>query len=542
MTVKTFIDRPLLSIVISVFIVALGVIALTSLPVEKYPDIAPPAINVWASYPGASAETVQKSVVTPLEEAINGVEGMTYMKSSASNGSASVTVFFEQGANADMAAVNVQNRVIQAQGQLPAEVLQIGVSTEKQQPGQLRIIALESPNGTYDENFLSNYFYNNLRPAILRINGVGKVEVWGAPYALRIWLKPDVMARHGLMPSDISAVLAEQNIEASVGVLGENSDNVFQYALRYTGRKTEISEFEDLVITSLPTGEELRLKDVADIELGQSDYAFTNRINGHPGVMGAVHQVAGFSVNLLTLFALVLVIGTVVDDSIVVVEAVKAKFDSGYKSAYKASVDAMKGLAVTLFTTTLVFMVIFIPVSFMGGTTGIFFKQFGLTMAVAVGISFINALTLAPALCALFLKPTPVETHGRASLQSRIQNIYKLVFNALLKHYADMVHWLLGRKWVVAVSVAVAAVLMVVLFKMVPTGFVPNEDMVYQVTTQLRPSDRIRPESLDQLFVRSESGAMLPISQFVTLTKEYMPQTLSSHNMFSCIDVSGNVA
>ena len=825
MTVKTFIDRPLLSIVISVFIVALGVIALTSLPVEKYPDIAPPAINVWASYPGASAETVQKSVVTPLEEAINGVEGMTYMKSSASNGSASVTVFFEQGANADMAAVNVQNRVIQAQGQLPAEVLQIGVSTEKQQPGQLRIIALESPDGTYDENFLSNYFYNNLRPAILRINGVGKVEVWGAQYALRIWLKPDVMARHGLMPSDISAVLAEQNIEASVGALGENSENVFQYALRYTGRKTEISEFEDLVITSLPTGEELRLKDVADIELGQSDYAFTNRINGHPGVMGAVHQVAGsnatkinleidkliseveqslpkdikivtfdntndflfasirevvvtliiaillvlvvvffflqdfratlipaigivvsligtfafmkvagFSVNLLTLFALVLVIGTVVDDSIVVVEAVKAKFDSGYKSAYQASVDAMKGLAVTLFTTTLVFMVIFIPVSFMGGTTGIFFKQFGLTMAVAVGISFINALTLAPALCALFLKPSAVETRRGTSLQSRVRTAYTTTFNASLKHYADMVHWLLGRKWVVAVSVAVAAVLMVVLFKMVPTGFVPNEDMgnlfveintpsgytmektrevmnrvsdqiqelpaveavggvvgvgagsngafiyvqlkpwkqrkgyensstgvmeqineilageheaqsfamepgmiegygggggfefsvqdrngmdvrtlkeitdrfleklqehpeigeiysnydvnypqyrvdvdvsrckkvgvspstvlnelgaylggdyisnfnkygkVYQVTTQLRPSDRIRPESLDQLFVRSESGAMLPISQFVTLTKEYMPQTLSSHNMFSCIDVSGNVA
>jgi HAE1 family hydrophobic/amphiphilic exporter-1 len=824
MTVKTFIDRPLLSIVISVFIVALGVIALTSLPVEKYPDIAPPAINVWASYPEASAETVQKSVVTPLEEAINGVEGMTYMKSSASNGSASVTVFFEQGSNADMAAVNVQNRVIQAQGRLPAEVLQIGVSTEKQQPGQLRIIALESPNGTYDENFLSNYFYNNLRPAILRINGVGKVEVWGAQYALRIWLKPDVMARHGLMPSDISAVLAEQNIEASVGALGENSNNVFQYALRYTGRKTEISEFENLVIASLSTGEELRLKDVADIELGQSDYAFTNRINGHPGVMGAVHQVAGsnatkinleidqlihevelslpkdikivtfdntndflfasirevvitliiaillvlvvvffflqdfratlipaigivvsligtfafmkvagFSVNLLTLFALVLVIGTVVDDSIVVVEAVKAKFDSGYKSAYQASVDAMKGLAVTLFTTTLVFMVIFIPVSFMGGTTGIFFKQFGLTMAVAVGISFINALTLAPALCALILKPSG-ETFQETSLRKRVRTIYTAVFNALLKHYADMVHWLLGRKWVVAVSVAVAAVLMVVLVKVVPTGFVPNEDMgnlfveintpsgytmektrevmnrvsdqiqelpaveavggvvgvgagsngafmyvqlkpwkqrkgyensstgvmeqineilaeereaqsfamepgmiegygggggfefsvqdrngmdvrtlkeitdrfveklqerpeigdlysnydvnypqyrvdvdvsrckkvgvspstvlnelgaylggdyisnfnkygkVYQVTTQLRPSDRIRPESLDQLFVRSESDAMLPISQFVTLTKEYMPQTLSSHNMFSCIDVSGNVA
>jgi len=829
MTVKTFIDRPLLSIVISVFIVALGVIALISLPVEKYPDIAPPTINVWASYPGASAETVQKSVVTPLEEAINGVEGMTYMKSSANNGSASVTVYFEQGSNADMAAVNVQNRVIQAQGQLPAEVLQIGVSTEKQQPGQLRIIALESPDGTYDENFLSNYFYNNLRPAILRINGVGKVEVWGAQYALRIWLKPDVMARHSLMPSDISTVLAEQNIEVSVGALGENSDNVFQYSLRYTGRKTELFEFENLVIASLPTGEELRLKDVADIELGQSDYAFTNRINGHPGVMGAVHQVAGsnatkinleidklireveqslpkdikivtfdntndflfasirevvvtliiaillvlvvvffflqdfratlipaisilvsligtfafmkvagFSVNLLTLFALVLVIGTVVDDSIVVVEAVKAKFDSGYKSAYNASVDAMKGLAVTLFTTTLVFMVIFIPVSFMGGTTGIFFKQFGLTMAVAVGISFLNALTLAPALCALILKP--VSDTGESlfaptkAVSNRIKNAYDVTFSTLLKHYTDMVHWLLNRKWLVAVSVAVAAVLMVVLFKIVPTGFVPNEDMgnifveintpagytvektrevmnrvsdqiqqlpaveavggvvgvsagsngafvyaqlkpwkqrkgyensstgvmeqinellaeereaqsfamepgmiegygggggfefsvqdrngmdvrtlkeitdrfveklqerpeigdlysnydvnypqyrvdvdvsrckkagvspstvlnelgaylggdyisnfnkygkVYQVTAQLRPEDRIRAESLNQLFVRSEEGDMLPINQFVTLTKEYMPQTLNSLNMFRCIDVSGNVA
>lgn len=829
MTVKTFIDRPLFSVVISVFIVALGVIALMTLPVEKYPDIAPPAIIVWASYPGASAETVQKSVVTPLEEAINGVEGMTYMTSSASNGSGSITVFFEQGSNADMAAVNVQNRVIQAQAQLPAEVLQIGVSTEKQQPGQLRIIALESPNGTYDENFLSNYFYNNLRPAILRINGVGKVEVWGAQYALRIWLKPDVMARHGLMPSDISAVLAEQNIETSVGALGENSDNAFQYALRYTGRKTEIPEFENLVITSLSSGEELRLKDVADIELGQSDYAFTNRINGHPGVMGAVHQVAGsnatkinlaiddllmevektlpkdvrivtfdntndflfasirevivtlviaiilvlivvffflqdfrttlipaigivvsligtfafmkvagFSVNLLTLFALVLVIGTVVDDSIVVVEAVKARFDAGCETAYEASVQAMKGLSVTLFTTTLVFMVIFIPVSFMGGTTGIFFKQFGLTMAVAVGISFLNALTLSPALCALILKPSEVagasSSGKKRSIAVRIKMVYEVTFNALQKHYRGMVRWILDRKGAVVISVTVAFALMVVLFKIVPTGFVPSEDMgnlfveintpagytmektrtvmnrlcdqiqelpaveavggvvgvgsgsngafiyiqlkpwkqrkgynnssagileqineilakehesqsfamepgmiegygggggfefsiqdrngtdiralkevtdrfveklmqrpeigdiysnydinypqyrldvdasrckkmnvspvtvlnelgaylggdyasnfnkynqVYQVTLQLRPADRIRPESLDQLFVRSESGEMLPISQFVTLTKEYMPQTLGGLNMLRSLDVSGNVA
>lgn len=822
MNTQTFIHRPLLSIVISVFIVLLGVISLLSLPVERYPDIAPPAIYVWASYPGASAETVQKSVVMPLEEAINGVEGMTYMTSSASNGSASITIYFEQGANADMAAVNVQNRVIQAQAQLPAEVLQTGVATEKRQPGQLRIIALESPNGTYDENFLSNYFYNNLRLALLRIKGVGKVEVWGAQYALRIWLKPDVMARHKLMPSDISAVLAEQNIEASVGSLGSNSDNVFQYMLRYTGRKTEVSEFENLVIASLPTGEELLLKDVADVELGQSDYDYINSINGHPGVMGSVSQmagsnatkinleidkllaetekslpkdvkivtfdntndflfasireviltlviaivlvlvvvlfflqdfratlipavgivvsligtfafmkVAGFSVNLLTLFALVLVIGTVVDDSIVVVEAVKANLDEGYTSARKASEEAMSGLSVTLFTTTLVFMVIFIPVAFVGGTTGIFFKQFGLTMAVAVGISLINALTLSPALCALILKPASVETHDRASLQSRIRTVYTTTFNTLLKHYTNMVRWLLGHKWLTVGSVAITLLLFGILFKVVPTGFIPNEDMgtlfvdltppsgytanktfdlmnrncdkirelpevqdvggvvgvgagaiifiqlkswkerrgkahsssaimektdailsqeteaqsfvsepgmvegyggnggfefsvqgrngqdaktlhavttrfmeilserpeigevyssydvnypqyrvdldvarckkmgvapstvlnemgaylggdyisnfnkynkVYQVDLQLKPSDRNRPESLASLFVRSESGEMMPINQFVTLTKEYMPQSINSFNMFPSIDVSGSVA
>ena len=819
MNTKTFIHRPLLSMVISIIIVLLGVISLLSLPVERYPDIAPPAIYVWASYPGASAETVQKSVVMPLEEAINGVEGMTYMTSSASNGSASLTIYFEQGANADMAAVNVQNRVIQAQAQLPAEVLQTGVATEKRQPGQLRIIALESPNGTYDENFLSNYFYNNLRPALLRIKGVGKVEVWGAQYALRIWLKPDVMARHKLMPSDISAVLAEQNIEASVGSLGSNSDNVFQYVLRYTGRKTEVSEFENLVITSLPTGEELLLKDVADVELGQSDYDYINSINGHPGVMGSVSQmagsnatkinleidkllketerslpkdvkivtfdntndflfasireviltlviaivlvlivvlfflqdfratlvpavgivvslvgtfafmkVAGFSVNLLTLFALVLVIGTVVDDSIVVVEAVKTKFDEGYTSARKASENAMSGLATTLFTTTLVFMVIFIPVAFVCGTTGIFFKQFGLTMAVAVGISLLNALTLSPALCALLLRPNATEGKG---VTHYLCKAYNATFTSLLKHYSTLVQRLLKRKGWVAGSVVAALLLFGILFRVVPTGFIPNEDMgtlfadltppsgytanktfdlmnracdkirelpevqdvggvvgvgaganifvqlkpwgerkgkdhsstavmekiselmaeeteaqsfvsepgmvegyggnggfefsvqgrngqdvkslhevttrfieklserpeigevyssydvnypqyrvdldvarckkmgvapstvlnemgaylggdyisnfnkynkVYQVDLQLRPSDRNRPESLASLFVRSESGEMMPINQFITLTKEYMPQSLNSFNMFRSIDVSGSVA
>ena len=248
MKIKTFIDRPLLSIVINVMVVAVGIIALTRLPIEKYPDIAPPTVNVWARYPGASAEAVLKSVLAPMEQAINGVDNMTYMKSSASNGSASISIFFKQGTNADMAAVNVQNRVVQAQAQLPAEVTKMGVYVEKQQPGQLRILALESPHGTYDENFLSNYFYNNLRPAILRIQGVGKCEVWGGQYALRIWLKPDAMARHGIVPSDITTLLEEQNVEASIGSLGENTPRTFQYTLRYTGRKQDVSEFENLVL------------------------------------------------------------------------------------------------------------------------------------------------------------------------------------------------------------------------------------------------------------------------------------------------------
>lgn len=301
MKIKTFIDRPLLSIVINVMIVSLGVIALGRLPIEKYPDIAPPTVYLWASYPGASAEAVKKSVLAPLEQAINCVDNMTYMTSSASNGSASISIYFRQGTNPDMAAVNVQNRVVQAQAMLPAEVLQFGVSVEKRQPGQLRILALESPDGTYDENFLCNYFYNYLRPAILRIQGVGKVEVWGGQYSLRIWLKPDAMARYGIVPSDISALLADQNIEASIGSLGENTNGVFQYALRYTGRKQDVTEFENLILVSKSTGEELRLKDIADLELGQSDYSYSNRINGHPGVMGSISQVSGSNATRINL-------------------------------------------------------------------------------------------------------------------------------------------------------------------------------------------------------------------------------------------------
>lgn len=564
MKVTTFIDRPLLSLVISVIIVAVGLISLFTLPIEKYPDIAPPTINVWASYPGASAEAVQRAVVTPLEEAINGVDNMTYMTSQAANGSASITIFFKQGTNADMAAVNVQNRVAQAQGQLPQEVLRFGVMTEKQQPGQLRTLGVESPNGTYDEAFLSNYFFNNLRPELLRIQGVGKVEVFASQYAIRIWLKPDAMAARHLVPSDITKVLEEQNIEASIGTLGENSENVFQYVLRYVGRKNNVEAFENIVIASLPTGEELLLKDVADIELGLTDYAYASQLNGNNGIIGIVTQtsgsnatrinleidkllkelnkslpkdvrivtfdntndflfasirevvmtlliavvlvlvvvyfflqsfratlipaisilvslvgtfafmrIAGFSINLLTLFALVLVIGTVVDDSIVVVEAVKARFDHGYKSAYIAAMDAMQNLTSALFTTTLVFMVIFIPVSFINGTTGIFYKQFGLTMAVAVGISFVNALTLSATLCALWLRP---DEHSKHSFGHYVSMACRTIYHTILTKYTNIIKRIIRSKNLITISIVAVCVMLLVLVCLVPTGFIPDED------------------------------------------------------------------
>lgn len=562
-----FIDRPLLSGVISVFIVIIGIISLVALPVEKYPDIAPPTIYVWASYPGASAEAIQKSVVAPLEESINGVENMMYMTSSASNsGSAEITIFFKQGSNADMAAVNVQNRVAQANGLLPAEVTQIGVTTEKQQPGILRMVALESPEGTYDEAFLSNYFTNTLKPELLRIQGVGKVQVFGGSYSLRIWLKPEIMAQYKLVPSDISMVLNEQNIEAAIGSIGESSENVFQYTLRYTGRKSEVTDFENMVVRTLPSGEELHLKDVADIDLGLNEYSYTSSVNGNPGVMSMISQVAGsnatainneidrlfkriektipkdirivtlentndflfasirevvitlvlamvlvlfvvyfflqdfratlipsigilvsligtfgfisvagFSLNLLTLFALVLVIGTVVDNSIVVVEAVQSRFDAGYKSAYDATVDAMNGLTAALFTTTLVFMVIFIPVSFISGTSGVFYKQFGLTMAVSVGISFISALTLSPALCAVILRPNPEEGKGNR-LARRVRTAYNTSYHALMKRYTGVAMLFIRKKWLVWSSIGVVVALLVVLTSTTKTGFVPDED------------------------------------------------------------------
>ena len=436
MTLKHFIDRPVLASVISIVIVLGGIIGLASLPVEQYPDIAPPTVMVRASYPGASAETIQKSVIVPLEEAINGVENMMYMESSASNaGSASITVYFRQGTDADMAAVNVQNRVATTTGALPAEVTKIGVTTMKRQTSMLKIFSLYSPDDSYDETFLSNYMKINIQPRILRTQGVGEFFVLGADYSMRIWMKPDVMAQYRLVPSDVTAALAEQNIESAAGMLGENSENTFQYTMKYRGRLMTPEEFGQIVIRTLPDGNILRLKDIADVELGSESYAYKGYTNGHPGVSAMVFQTAGsnatqvvndvnalldevsaelpkgvaiahlqsvndflyasmheviktlieaiilvvlvvyvflqdlrstliptvsilvalvgtfaflffagFSINLLTLFALVLAIGTVVDDAIIVVEAVQARFDVGYKSSYMATVDAMSGI------------------------------------------------------------------------------------------------------------------------------------------------------------------------------------------------------
>ena len=569
MKIKLFIDRPILAACISAVILMLGIIGLANLPMEQYPDIAPPTIQVSATYTGASAETVQKSVIVPLEESINGVENMTYMTSSATNtGNATIMVYFKQGTDPDMAAVNVQNRVTKAQGTLPSEVTKIGVTAEKRQNGQLKLMSLYSKDSTYDETFLANYLKINIVPRIQRITGVGEVMVMGNDYAMRIWLQPDVMAQYGLVPSDIVSVLGEQNIEASTGTLGEDSKNTFQYTLKYRGRYETSDEYGNLVIRTTADGKVLRLKDVADIELGTSSYNFTGNVSGHPGVTFMVTQtagsnaneiikeidkmadeisaelpeglvlkdmmsvkdfldvsidsviqtlleaillviivvyvflqsvrstfiplvgivvslvgtfaflyVAGFSINLLTLFALVLVIGTVVDDSIVVVEAVQAKFDDGYKSPYKATVDAMGGITSAIITTTLVFMAVFIPVSFMGGTTGTFYTQFGLTMAVAVGISALNALTLSPALCALIMTPhMNAEDGNKLSFSSRFHIAFDTAFNSLLTKYKTAVKFFFRRKWMVGVALAAASVLLVVLVKTTKTGLIPDED------------------------------------------------------------------
>lgn len=570
MNIKTFIDRPVLSTVISILIVIGGIVGLAILPIERYPSIAPPTIMVGTNYTGASAETVQKSVIVPLEEAINGVENMTYMYSTAANtGSANVQVFFKQGTDPDMAAVNVQNCVSRATRSLPAEVNEVGVTVRKRQTNILMQIALYSPGGSYPIEFISNYIKINLVPAISRIPGVGDVDVRGADYSMRIWLKPDVMAQYKLIPSDVTSALAEQNIEAATGSFGENSDNTFQYALRYKGRLEKPEQFENIVIRALPSGEVLKLKDVAHVELGATTYSFRGQTNGSPSASMSIYQtpgsnatevirliekyievaqkdfpidlelavltnsndflfasiknvvrtlleaillvilivlvflrdakstmiplistlvsvigtfmfiyIFGFSINLLTLFALVLSIGVVVDDSIIVVEAVHAQFELGACSAKEASVQAMHNVTSALITSTLVFMAVFIPVSLVGGTSGVFYQQFGITMAVAVGISAINALTLSPALCAIWLRPYDKE--GKELSMSFFQRFglaFETGFEAVKRAYLKSVQFFLHHRWIAPAIAALGLALLVINMSVTKTGLIPQEDM-----------------------------------------------------------------
>lgn len=570
MKLRTFIDRPILACVISVLILMLGLISLFNLPMEQYPDIAPPTVMVSTSYTGANAETVQKSVIVPLEEAINGVENMTYMTStSTNNGSGSITVYFKQGTDPDMATINTKNRVSEAEGLLPAEVTKVGVTVEKRQNSTLKILTLYSPDNSYDQTFINNYFKINIEPRLSRITGVGNVNVMGGDYAMRIWLNPQVMAQYSLVPDDVISALGDQNVEAATGTLGEDSENTYQYTLKYRGRYETSEEFGNIVIKSLANGEVLRLKDIAKVELGAQSYAYNSEINGHPGATcmisqtagsnaneiiqeidklteeiskelpkglvlsdlmstkdfldASIHEVvktlieaillvilvvyvflqsvrstiipavsiivsligtfaflylAGFSLNLLTLFALVLVIGTVVDDAIVVVEAVQAKFDEGERSPYKATTGAMDGIAAAIVTTSLVFMTVFIPSSFMGGTSGTFYMQFGLTMAAAVGISAINALTLSPALCALIMTPHIDTTTGqKLSFSTRFHHAFEASFNRLILRYKNGVKWFFRRKWVVGTALVASMALLAVLMKTTKTGLVPDEDM-----------------------------------------------------------------
>lgn len=569
MKLQKFIDRPILSMVISVVILVAGLIGLYALSVEQYPDIAPPTIRVSTTYSGANAEAVQKSVIVPLEEAINGVENMTYMTSTASNtGSAEITVYFKQGTDPDMAAVNVQNKVSTATSLLPAEVTKVGVTTMKRQSSMLMIFGLYSPKGTYDETFLTNYLNINVKPQLQRISGVGEVNVMGGDYAMRIWLKPDVMAQYELEPADVEAALSSQNIEASIGSIGEDSKNVYQYTLKYRGRLEKEKEFENIVIKAFDDGRVVRLSDIAKVELGSQSYTYTGSVNGSPGTTCMINQtagtnaneiitsinkyleelketlpedvevvelmstknfldasineviktlieaiilvvlvvyvflqnprstliptisifvsligtfaalyVAGFSINLLTLFALVLAIGTIVDDAIIVVEAVQTRFDEGYCSPYKAAVDAMNGISSAIVTSTLVFMAVFVPVSFMGGTSGIFYTQFGVTMAVAVGISAINALTLSPALCALILRPNEEIIEGRKpGFSTRFRMAFDSSFRRIVQKYKSGVKFFVKRKWVAWASLGFVVVLLFYLMSTTKTGLVPSED------------------------------------------------------------------
>lgn len=569
MKLDTFINRPVLSTVISIFIVILGVVGMLWLPITQYPDIAPPTIEVSTTYTGADAKTVLNSVIAPIEEQINGAEGMTYIQSTATNtGSATITVYFEQGFDPDMAAVDVQNRVAKAQSMLPAEVTRVGVITQKQQTSMLLVFSLLSPNGKFEQEFIENYMKINVIPQIQRVNGVGDAMVMGADYSMRIWLKPDAMAQHNLMPSDVSAALADQNIEAAPGQFGENGGTAFQYVMRYRGRLITPEEFDKIIIRADKDGNVLYLKDVATMELGRVSYGFKGKTNGHPAASAIIFQTAGsnatqvikdveakineagkelpnglefnvsmntndflyasieeviktlieafilvflvvyvflqdlrstiipaiaipvaligtffglyligFSINLLTLSALVLAIAIVVDDAIVVVEAVHAKLDEGYTSARVAAIDAMREIGGAIVSITLVMMLVFIPVSFMSGTSGVFYRQFGLTMAIAIGLSALNALTLSPALCAVFLKPHKADGGSKkVSFVKSFHEGFNRNYEKLLVRYKKWAGFFINHKITAFGVVAASIVALAAMMMTTSTALVPNED------------------------------------------------------------------
>ena len=569
MTFTNFIKRPVLSTVISIFFVLLGIIGLISLPIEQYPNIAPPTISIQTFYQGADAQTVLNSVITPLEESINGVENMTYMESTATNaGMAMITVYFKQGADPNMAAVNVQNRVSQAQALLPAEVTRAGVTVSKRQSSNVVMYSLTTDDGRYDDEFLTNYNNINIVPMLKRINGVGDVHIPGMKtYSMRIWLYPDKMKQHKLVPSDVSMALAEQNIEAAPGSFGEQSNQKFEYTMRYKGRLKTPEEYGNIIISSNTNGQTVHLRDVAKVELGGLMYSVMMKNNSRPAVIGMVNQVAGsnatqiaddvktaladaqkqmppgmkvtieqdvteflfasieevvftlfitlllvffvvyiflqdirstlipmiavpvaligtffflwvfgFSINLLTLSALLLAIAIVVDDAIVVVEAVHAKLDLGYKSAMTAAIDAMNEISGAIISITLVMAAVFVPVSFIGGTSGTFYREFGVTMAVSIVISALNALTLSPALCAIFLKPHSKDEHKKLSRVDRFHMAFNTQYDKINTKYQRIVEKSINHRWISSLAVILGIVALVVTMKFTQTGLVPNED------------------------------------------------------------------
>lgn len=579
--VKHFTERPVLSTVVSIIIVLLGILAVTTLPVTEYPDIAPPTVQVNASFPGASAETVLESVVIPIEEQINGVEGMTYMTSTAdNNGGASIQVFFEQGIDPDIAAVNVQNRVARATPLLPREVTQSGVTTQKQQTSALMFQSVYSNNPEYDATFIQNYLNIHVLPELQRINGIGDVNIFGAKkYAMRIWIKPDKLAAYNLIPTDVIAAVNEQSLEAAAGALGQNNAEAFEYVIKYSGRYNDAEQFGDIIIKALGGGQFLRLKDVADVELDAENYAGVSLSNGNPTISMAIYQTPGsnaqriitdvhakmdelkqdfpeglhvivnydtneflsasiskviktfieafllvflvvyiflqdirstlipaiaapvsiigtffflnlfgYSINLLTLFALVLAIGIVVDDAIVVVEAVHAKLEGGMEDAMEATHSAMNEITGAIISITLVMGAVFIPVTFIQGPTGVFYEQFGVTLMVAIAISAVNALTLSPALCAIFLKPNHEKNTGRKGLLRRFFNAFNAGFSIVTSRYVGSLRFLGKHKWITLLILIASLGGIYWASNTAPTGFVPNEDrgMVF-VNVELPP-------------------------------------------------------